>query len=228
MDLVDGLAVDKAQRSPQGQVLGLHATVVFDDAGRQECLHKGRRAPIHDRRLGGVELDLEVVDSVPTTAARTVLHLWTATGVLAKLRLPLGKYRSLGKRRNGRTIGQIRAPKEDTRSGHGRPEREPALGAKMKTDSLQRNRPGDGTSIHPSNIAKLSQARDLYGSARTGVAPFRWPSADELQTNCLLNGFGGACPRLLEHQERRVKTIGGILRIAPCTSSRSLATSFLV
>ena len=51
--------------------------------------------------------------------------------------------------------------KEDTGAGDGRPERQPAFGAKMKSDPIQRYGPTDGTTIHPANIAKLNQSRDL-------------------------------------------------------------------
>jgi hypothetical protein len=96
---------------------------VLDDAGRQECVYEGRRAPVHDRRLSGVELDLEVVDSRPNDSGKDVLDGVDGDRILAKLRLALGKYRALGERRNDRAIGQIRPPKEDAGSGHCRPER---------------------------------------------------------------------------------------------------------
>jgi len=82
-------------------------------------------------------------------------------GILAELGLTLGQDRPLGERRNDRPIGQIRPPKEDTGAGDGRPERQPAFGAKMKSDPIQRYGPTDGTTIHPANIAKLNQSRDL-------------------------------------------------------------------
>jgi hypothetical protein len=81
--------------------------------------------------------------------------------VLTKLRLSLGQNRTLGERRDSRSIGQIRPPKEDTGARDGRTEGQPALGAKMKSDPLERYGPTDGATIHPANIAKLNRSRDL-------------------------------------------------------------------
>jgi len=90
-----------------------------------------------------------------------VLHGVDSNRVLTELSLTLGKHGPFGDCGNSRPIRQIRAPKEDTGSGYGWPERQTALGSEMKTDSLQRDGSGDCTAIHPANIAKLSQARDL-------------------------------------------------------------------
>jgi len=81
--------------------------------------------------------------------------------VFAELRLSLRQNSPFGQRWNGGAIGQIRSPKEDTGSRHGWPEGQPAFGAEVEADTLKGDWTANGTTIHPANIAKLSQRRDL-------------------------------------------------------------------
>ena len=69
----------------------------------------GCGAAVHDRRLGRVELDLEVVDPASRHRGKHVFHRMHRERILAELRVPLGEHRALGERRDGRRAREIGA-----------------------------------------------------------------------------------------------------------------------
>ena len=88
---------------------------VVGDPGADQRFDERRRAAVHDRRLGGVEMDLQVIDAAPRDGREHVLHGVHGDGILTQLRAPLGEHGVVGERRNPRLARKIRSEKDDAR-----------------------------------------------------------------------------------------------------------------
>jgi hypothetical protein len=100
MRLVDGLTIDHPDRRPQGKIL--RRATLRARPGCRKRLHERSRAPVHDRRLGAVELNRDVVHFGSRHRRQHVLHRVDRVVPGAELCSPLGEYRVLDDGANGR------------------------------------------------------------------------------------------------------------------------------
>ena len=74
---LEELRVSKREELDRARLLG--------ESRRHQCVDERRRASVHDRRLGGVELDLHIVDATARHGRQHVLLGVHGDGILAEL-----------------------------------------------------------------------------------------------------------------------------------------------
>ena len=121
-------------------------------ARRFQALHAGflnqvderRRAAVHDRHLGRVQLDHDVVDPRADEGGEQVLHRLHRHLVMRQARRQLDSSQVMHRRRH-LVIAEVRTTKPDAEIGRGRFQGEVDLVAGMKTDSDTGNLTTNGT-----------------------------------------------------------------------------------
>src|SRR3954470_9332156 len=91
----------------------LHVARLFPKSRSEQRLDEWCRTAVHDRRLGGIERNLDVVDSAARDRRKHVLHGVHCKRLFTELCAPIRQHCTLSERRNGRRPRQIGTTKTD-------------------------------------------------------------------------------------------------------------------
>jgi hypothetical protein len=105
---------------------------------RLERLEERSGAAVHDRRLGPVQRDHEIVELQRLHRGEDMLHRVHGVRLLAELRAALGEHRVLRQRGNRPGASQIASLKHDTAAGRRRQEFQGALHSQMQSGAAHR------------------------------------------------------------------------------------------
>jgi hypothetical protein len=117
----------------------VHRTGLLHEATPGQGLEKLACAPVEDRRLGGIELDQEIVDLGPSHGGEDVLDRVERPVAFAELGSALGLHGSVDPGRDRLRIAEISPSERHPLSAACRPEGEAARLPQMQPNPFQRD-----------------------------------------------------------------------------------------